>query len=91
MITRLLIEDPIAIQQQIVSYFQNIYNALGTFVNFDLINETIPSCGNDCNNKLLTFLPLAEEIKRVVFDMDPSSVPGLDSFGGNFFLNLLGY
>lgn len=34
---------------------------------------------------MFTAIPTAEEIKKAVFDLDPSSAPGPNSFGGSFY------
>ncbi|KAL8488066.1 hypothetical protein ACS0TY_024374 [Phlomoides rotata] len=37
------------------------------------------------DNDMLTSLPSVEEIKKAVFDMEPSSSPSPDGFGGTFY------
>nr|XP_016437813.1 PREDICTED: uncharacterized protein LOC107763827 [Nicotiana tabacum] len=50
----------------------------------DIIN-CIPRCVTDTDNKSLTAIPDTKEIRDVVFNMDPDSAVGPDSYNGKFF------
>ncbi|XP_026458904.1 uncharacterized protein LOC113359498 [Papaver somniferum] len=55
-------------------------------VNFEEdLFEAIPNILNEEDNDLLDALPSQEEIKNVVFAMDPNSAPGPDGFPGCFY------
>ncbi|KAL8463018.1 hypothetical protein ACS0TY_033871 [Phlomoides rotata] len=50
-----------------------------------VLGEFIQSMVDPVDNEMLTTFPSVEEIKRAVFDMEPSSSPSPDGFGGSFY------
>lgn len=51
----------------------------------NLVANTIPSMVSEEDNNSLLCLPLREEIKAAVFELNGDGAPGLDGFGGHFF------
>ncbi|PON59864.1 hypothetical protein TorRG33x02_286660 [Trema orientale] len=52
---------------------------------FSIIREHVPTLVTQQDNACLLSLPLEQEIRNIVFDMDPSSAPGPDGYTGRFF------
>ncbi|KAL8520052.1 hypothetical protein ACS0TY_010838 [Phlomoides rotata] len=50
-----------------------------------IFGEFIQHVVDIVDNDMLTAMPSVEEIKSAVFDMEPSSSPGPDGFGGSFY------
>ncbi|XP_026459807.1 uncharacterized protein LOC113360516 [Papaver somniferum] len=51
----------------------------------DKLLEVIPNVINEEDQQKLDVIPEEEEIKRIVFEMDPESAPGPDGFSGIFY------
>lgn len=78
------------IGEEVVHVFRHLFiedNENQDYSMFDII----PSLTSGEENEFLTRLPDQDEIKRVVFQLDRSSVAGLDGFSGLFFSRLLGH
>ena len=56
-------------------------------VNTGLVERVIPQLVSVDDNLALTVLPSEEEIFKTICSMDSFSSPGLDGFGGCFFVN----
>ena len=54
-------------------------------VDYSLVVDIVPSLVALEDNLTLTRMPLVDEIRVVIFDMDPFSSPGPDGFTGRFF------
>ncbi|KAL8511849.1 hypothetical protein ACS0TY_018326 [Phlomoides rotata] len=75
-----------SISNSVVEFFSDLFanRDLGSYddsVLGDFIQPVVDSADNDS----LSCIPSVEEIKRAVFDMEPSSAPGPDGFGGTFY------
>ncbi|XP_026459071.1 uncharacterized protein LOC113359694 [Papaver somniferum] len=75
-------------QTQIANFFVNHYQKKFEFQaanDAGQLLKVIPKVINDEDQKNLDVIPEAEEIKNVVFEMDPKSAPGPDGFSGIFY------
>ncbi|PON79230.1 hypothetical protein PanWU01x14_013460, partial [Parasponia andersonii] len=78
--------DPDRIAAYVVDFYASLYSKLNhSPTNFSIIREHVFSLVTDHDNACLMSLPLEQEIRNIVFDMDPSSAPGLDRYTGRFF------
>ncbi|XP_024177848.1 uncharacterized protein LOC112183741 [Rosa chinensis] len=80
-----LLTDPQDIANHVVEFYKSLYAsdvAPSGVVDFC---KVIPSLVSEDDNSVLVSIPTAEEIRRVVFFMDPSSSPGPDGFPGSFY------
>jgi len=82
---QLRITDQREMGNHVVTYFQDIFGTRNECVTNDLVERVIPSMVTDDDNNMLTVMPLADEIKKAVFDMNADGAPGLDGFGGHFY------
>ncbi|XP_015158404.1 uncharacterized protein [Solanum tuberosum] len=65
-------------------HFQNIFTGVDKVINENAIN-CIPRMVNLVQNNSLTTMPTLEELKEVVFSMNPNSAAGPDGMNGYFF------
>ncbi|XP_042509127.1 uncharacterized protein LOC122084756 [Macadamia integrifolia] len=72
------------IANHISNYFQKFHEAFEVVVHQELLG-CIPSMLADSDITTLDSIPSREEIKQVVWDLDPESSPGLDGFPGKIF------
>jgi len=79
------ITEPRQTEEHVVSYFQNIFGGNNICVTTDLVARVIPTLVSMEENNALTIVPLFDEIKNVVFDMNANRAPGLDGYGGHFY------
>ncbi|XP_062020822.1 uncharacterized protein LOC133737235 [Rosa rugosa] len=80
-----LLTDPQDIANHVVEFYKSLYAtdvAPSGVVDFC---KVIPSFVSEDDNSVLVSIPTAEEIRHVVFSMDPSSSPGPDGFPGSFY------
>jgi hypothetical protein len=82
------LRDPIDIEVHVLNYFHVIFSVDNNCVQNDLLARSIP-CVED--NRSLLRLPLRDEIKAAVFDLNGDRAPGLDGFGGHFYHTFWGY
>lgn len=68
-----------------VSYFSSIYSSQRSCVQTGLIDRVIPQLVTGVENDTLVVVPSEEEVKLVVFAMNPYSTPGPDGFIGLFY------
>ena len=68
-----------------LTYFQNIFGGVNNCVDNGLVAKVIPSLVSMEENAALIAMPLFEDIKNAVFDMNADGAPGPDGFGGPFF------
>lgn len=66
-------------------YFQGIFGTLNDCVVNDLVERAIPPMVTNDENIMLTTMPLEDEIRKAVFDMNADGTPGPDGFGGHFY------
>jgi hypothetical protein len=77
--------DPMALEMHILDYFQSIFSVDNNCVQNTLVDETIPPLVTEDDNHMLLRLPLYDEIKGAVFDLNGDGAPGPDGFGGHFY------
>ncbi|PRQ24992.1 putative RNA-directed DNA polymerase [Rosa chinensis] len=73
------------ISQQVVHHFEALFRRDSTITDTGLVNRTIPALVTEAENLSLTTRPTVEEIHEAVLNLDGSSAPGPDGFGGIFF------
>lgn len=78
------------IQNEALSFYRALFAKEPTG-GYDSIVQYIPHVVTTDDNALLTHLPLAEEIKDALWQLDPQSAAGPDGFNGNFFRSILEY
>ena len=67
----------------VLDFYQNILlEQSKMLVDYSLVEDIIPSLVNSVDNLSLTWIPSVDEIRAVIFDMDPSNSPGSDGFKG---------
>ncbi|XP_024178170.1 uncharacterized protein LOC112184116 [Rosa chinensis] len=76
-------QDQIA--QQVVHHFETLFIRDSTINDTGLVNRIIPVLVTEAENLSLTARPTVEEIHEAVLNLDGSSAPGPDGFGGIFF------
>ena len=79
------ITEPTAIEEHVLTYFQNIFGGVNNCVDNGLVAKVIPSLVSTEENAALIAMPLFEDIKNAVFDMNADGAPDPDGFGGHFF------
>lgn len=82
------LEDLSDIKAHAVSFFEHLLTADSSVPNIDAIDgflQFIPSSLTSQDNDCLLKPVLLEEVRRIVFLMDPDSAPGPDGFSGAFF------
>ena len=72
------------IAKEACMYFQNIFTEKSDKISEEVLN-CIPRMVTDEQNQLLQQMPNMQELKKVVFSMNPNSAPGPDGFGGKFY------
>ncbi|KAK9912795.1 hypothetical protein M0R45_036636 [Rubus argutus] len=73
------------LRQHVVDHFTTAFSDDGSSVDTGLVSNLIPCLVSVAENDSLTIVPSPDEIKLVVFSMDPDSAPGPDGFGGHFY------
>lgn len=90
-IASLLINDELTgdrtlIRDHVVSYYEGLFRQdVSVAPSFHGMESLISNLVSDEQNRDLTRTPTADEIKHVVFGMNPDSAPGPDGFGGKFY------
>ena len=69
----------------VLIYFQSIFSVDNDCISNDLVAHTIPSVVTEEENQMLLRLPMCDEIKTVVFDLNGDGAPGPDGFRGHFY------
>ncbi|KAK6782003.1 hypothetical protein RDI58_019799 [Solanum bulbocastanum] len=75
-----------AIATAACDYFQNIFTGENRIINEEAL-DCIHRRVNQAQNERLTAMPSLEELKDVVFSMNPNSAAGPDGMNGNFYQN----
>ncbi|XP_019442303.1 PREDICTED: uncharacterized protein LOC109347025 [Lupinus angustifolius] len=70
------------IENHVLDYFTMLYASDNVTQPSSLIDSVIPKLVSEEDNSMLSKIPLEEEIKGVVFDMNGEGAPGPDGFGG---------
>ncbi|XP_026428240.1 uncharacterized protein LOC113324120 [Papaver somniferum] len=79
-----IISDQSKISKALVQHFQQKFAYQEVNIDENLLN-VIHSTITDSDQEMLDVIPDPEEIKNIVFEMDPDSSPGLDSYSGIFY------
>ncbi|KAL8543017.1 hypothetical protein ACS0TY_003769 [Phlomoides rotata] len=78
--------DPGIISDSVVQFYTELFTAIDQDPFDDtVLGEFIQHMVDPVDNDMLTAMPSVEEIKRAVFNMEPSSSPGPGGFSGSFF------
>ncbi|XP_026458773.1 uncharacterized protein LOC113359335 [Papaver somniferum] len=79
-----IISDQSQIADTLVKHFQQKFEAQDVDVSEELLNA-IPSIITYEDQEMLDSIPITEEIKKIVFEMNSDSAPGPDGFPGSFY------
>lgn len=80
------VHDMDLIADHIVDFFENLFREDRPLSpDFSVFNDLLDASVMQEDCLMLIQVPDSEEIKAIVFDMDPDSVPGPDGFGGAFY------
>lgn len=79
-----VVNDPTAIENNILHFYQDLYSSSQTTVEPSLMSH-IPALISNADNAFLEAMPSDEKIRQAVFDLDPSSAAGPDGFNGHFY------
>ncbi|KAL8555579.1 hypothetical protein ACS0TY_003398 [Phlomoides rotata] len=78
--------DPGIISDSVIQFYSELFTASDQDPYDDtILGEFIQPLIDPVENEMLTAIPGVDEIKRATFDMEPSSSPGPDGFGGSFY------
>ncbi|KAL8502779.1 hypothetical protein ACS0TY_021770 [Phlomoides rotata] len=78
--------DPGIISDSVVQFYTELFTSADQDSYDDtILGEFIQHSIDPNENEMLTSTPSIDEIKKAVFDMEQSSSPGPDGFGGSFF------
>lgn len=80
-----LIKRPLILMWFIISRI--ILFSCGTYIDLELIKDSIPNLISQEDNQMLTKIPTDLEINDVVFNMNIDGAPGPDGFLAFFFLH----
>lgn len=81
-----IISDPQRISQHVVSYYNNLFFSLNTFLQEQvLVDEVIPKLIDETSNNLMTMIPSEGQVKNEVFNLNQDGAPGPDGFGACFY------
>ncbi|XP_049357764.1 uncharacterized protein LOC125822409 [Solanum verrucosum] len=72
------------IEKEARDHFQHIFTREDKFINEEPL-DCIPKMLNQEHNAMLTVMPTNEELKEVIFSMNPNSAAGPDGMNGYFF------
>ncbi|XP_045802493.1 uncharacterized protein LOC123896099 [Trifolium pratense] len=81
------IEDINDIEHHVLNFYKELFASNNNCAPTDIIERTIPHLITVADNDMMTKIPSFEEVKQAVFNMDGSSSPGPNGFGGCFFQN----
>jgi len=73
------------IEVHVLNYFHSIFSIDNNCVQNDMLDRTVRCLVYEEDNHSLLRLPLREEIKGPVFDLNGDGAPGPDGFGGHFY------
>ncbi|XVE64272.1 hypothetical protein DITRI_Ditri07aG0087500 [Diplodiscus trichospermus] len=81
-----IVDDIDKIGEYAIDYFSNLFSASQLEpTDFAIAADIIPNVVTEEENSFLLAIPNSEEVKHVVFAMDPSSTQGPDGFNGKFY------
>lgn len=81
----IVITEPIDIEVHVFNYFTSIFSVDNNCVQNDMLDRCVPCLVSDEDSHNLLRLPLRNEIKDAVFDLNEDGAPGPDDFGGHFY------
>jgi len=79
------ITDSNEMEAHVVSYFQNIFCSTNNCIFNGMAAKVVPVLVSDVENTNLIAMPLFDEIKNAVFDLNADSAPGPDGFRAHFY------
>ena len=86
------VTDQATITDHIIRYYSDLFSRKDDINNdnFNLIREVIPHVVSEADNHRLVSILFEDEIRQIVFAMDPNTAPGPYGFNGIFFSKLAG-
>ncbi|KAL6205681.1 hypothetical protein ACLB2K_022935 [Fragaria x ananassa] len=84
-------DDVNILREHVVDHFTKAFTDDGSSMDTGLVSKLIHSLVSVEDNDILTVIPSFEEIKLVVFSMDPDSAPGPDGYNGHFYRACWGF
>jgi len=81
----IVITEPADIEVHVLNYFTSIFSIDNNCVQNEILDRSVPSLVSEEDNHNLLRLPLHEEIKNAVFDLNGDGASGPDGFGGHFY------
>ncbi|XP_042477700.1 uncharacterized protein LOC122059065 [Macadamia integrifolia] len=79
-----MVSEPLQMAEYVSFFFENFHKADHCIDHMELL-QVIPNEVNSEDSSILETIPAREEIKKVVWGLDPDSSPGPDGFPGAFF------
>ncbi|XP_042515366.1 uncharacterized protein LOC122089737 [Macadamia integrifolia] len=80
-----MVSEPLQMAEYVSFFFENFHKADHCIDHMELL-QVIPNEVNREDSSILEAIPAKEEIKKVVWGLDPDSSPGPDGFPGAFFI-----
>ncbi|XP_042495070.1 uncharacterized protein LOC122074306 [Macadamia integrifolia] len=80
-----MVSEPLQMADYVSFFFENFHKADHCIDHMELL-QVIPNEVNREDSSILEAIPAKEEIKKVVWGLDPDSSPGPDGFPGAFFI-----
>jgi len=80
-----ILVTPKAIENHLLDHFRSIIKGRNACTTNSMIAEVNPNLVIEVDNNMLTTIPLAEEVKNVVFDLNLDGAAGPDGFGVYFY------
>jgi len=73
------------IEVHVLNYFTSIFSMDNDCGHNDMLDRCVPCLVSEDDNHRLLRLPLRDEIRDAVFDLNGEGVPGPDGFGGHLY------
>ena len=81
-----LVDDLVQIAAHVLNFYKDLFSEeLTPPLDFSMVADLIPPMVTAMDNDFLIKMPSSDEIRGVVFDMDPSSALGPDGFTSFFY------
>lgn len=80
-----VITEPADIEVHVLNYFTSIFSMDNNCVQNDMMDRCVRCLVSDEDNHNLLRLPLRDETKGAIFDLNGDGAPGPDGFGGHFY------
>ncbi|XP_026383989.1 uncharacterized protein LOC113279508 [Papaver somniferum] len=78
------VTDQSKVAKILIDYFEDKFKFKEVDIEESLL-EVIPKAITEADQAMLDAIPSSEEIKKIIFEMDPESSPGPDGFSGSFY------